>query len=95
MRIAVQAQANLQGGVNHGAEEKDFSKDSLEGSMSLYRRGKIWWFKFNLNGATVYESSGLANKEAARAVEDKRHTQLRESRVSYTRRKCSAIHNGC
>jgi integrase len=54
--------------------------------MSLYRRGGIWWHRFKFQGVTVRESSGLTNKEAARAVEDKRHTQLRESRAGYTRR---------
>jgi integrase len=52
----------------------------------LYKRGSTWWYRFRFQNVTVRESSGLRNKEAARAVEDKRHTQLRESRAGYTRR---------
>jgi len=52
----------------------------------LYKRGSTWWYRFKFQGVTVRESSGLSNKEAARAVEDKRHTELRESRAGYTRR---------
>jgi len=54
--------------------------------MTLYKRGGIWWYKFNVQGLTVRESSGLTNKDAARAAEDKRHTALRESRAGITPR---------
>jgi integrase len=54
--------------------------------MSLYKRGEVWWYKFDFCGATIRESSGLTNKEEARAVEDDRHAELRRSRVGYRRR---------
>ena len=37
--------------------------------MTLYRRGKVWWFEFLLNGIRVRQSSKLTNKELARKVE--------------------------
>jgi integrase len=49
--------------------------------MSLYRRGNIWWYRFEFQGSLIRESTGLTNKEAARGAEDKRHTALRESRA--------------
>jgi integrase len=55
-----------------------------EESMSLYKRGRVWWYRFEFQGSLIRESTGLSNKEAARAVEDKRHTALRESRSGFT-----------
>jgi len=53
--------------------------------MSLYRRGRVWWYRFEFQGSLIRESTGLSNKEAARAVEDRRHTALRESRSGFIR----------
>jgi integrase len=52
--------------------------------MSLYRRGNIWWYRFEFQGSLIRESTGLTNKEAARRAEGKRHTALRESRAGVT-----------
>src|SRR5207245_6685224 len=52
--------------------------------MSVYKRGGIWWYKFNFQGVTIRESSGLTNKEAARGREQSRHTELREGRAGIT-----------
>lgn len=41
--------------------------------MSLYRRGNVWWYKFNFQGVTVRESSGLTNKEAASGLSRSNH----------------------
>jgi hypothetical protein len=30
--------------------------------MSVYRRGKIWWYTFEFQGRRVQESSGFTNK---------------------------------
>jgi len=46
----------------------------------LYKRGDIWWYKFNFQGTTIYESTGLTNKEAAREVEHEQHNLLRKRR---------------
>jgi integrase len=51
-----------------------------EEAMTLYRRGRIWWYQFEFQGALIRESSGLTNKEAARAVEDNRKADLRNGR---------------
>jgi integrase len=48
--------------------------------VTLYRRGTRWWFRFEFQGALIRESTGLTNKEAARAVEDNRKADLRNGR---------------
>jgi integrase len=48
--------------------------------MTLYRRGRIWWYQFEFQGALIRESSGFTNKEAARGVEDKRKGDLKAGR---------------
>jgi len=32
--------------------------------MSLYRRGKTWWYVFEFGGRKIQESSGHQNKSA-------------------------------
>ncbi len=49
--------------------------------MSLYKRGNVWWYRFEFQGSPIRESTGLTNKEAARAAEGVRHTALRQSRA--------------
>jgi integrase len=53
--------------------------------MSIYKRGRTWWYQFEFQGSLIRESSGLTNKEAARRAEGVRHTALRESRAGVTR----------
>jgi len=53
--------------------------------MSVYRRGGIWWYRFNFEGATIRESTGLTTKEAAREKEDERHNDLRKGRANIRR----------
>lgn len=54
--------------------------------MSVYKRGKCWWYRFNFQGVVIRESTGLTSIEAAREVEDDRHTALRKSRRGIAKR---------
>lgn len=53
--------------------------------MSVYRRGNVWWYRFEFEGRRIQESSGLTNKEAARTTETKRKNDLREGRAGIRR----------
>ena len=55
--------------------------------MSLYRRGKTWWYVFEFGGRKVQESSGHQNKSAALRAETRRRTDLldRAPRVRKTK----------
>ncbi len=44
----------------------------------LYRRGKIWWFKFRFAGRLFRESAKTTSKTLARQAERKRHQSLEE-----------------
>ena len=46
--------------------------------MSLYRRGRVWWYKFRFNGQTVRESSKSGSLTVAREAEKVRERQLVE-----------------
>jgi integrase len=54
--------------------------------MSLYRRGRVWWYEFQFQGAVIRESTGLTNKDAARGVEIDRKHELRTARAGITER---------
>jgi integrase len=54
--------------------------------MSLYRRGKFWWYRFEFQGSLIRESTGLTNKEAAREAEGNRKTALRAARAGISPR---------
>jgi integrase len=54
--------------------------------VSLYRRGRIWWYEFQFQGAVIRETTGLTNKDAARGVEINRKHELRTARAGITER---------
>jgi hypothetical protein len=55
--------------------------------MAVYRRGKIWWYKFRFEGRRIQESSGCTNRTAALRSEAKRKADLLDRRTGFTRRK--------
>jgi len=44
----------------------------------LYRRGKVWWYKFKFGGRLLQESAKTASKDVARRAELKRRRDLEE-----------------
>lgn len=55
--------------------------------MSVYPRGKKWWYVFQFQGRKVQESSGFSNKTAALRAEAKRRTDLLERRAGFIKLK--------
>ena len=55
--------------------------------MSLYRRGKTWWYVFEFGGRKVQESSGHQNKSAALRAETRRRTDLLDRRLGFAKPK--------
>jgi integrase len=55
--------------------------------MSVYRRGKTWWYVFEFGGRKIQESSGFRNKTAALRAEAKRKIDLLERRAGFTKLK--------
>ncbi len=49
--------------------------------MGVYKRGKIWWYKFNWNGEPVRESTKQANKRVAEQIEAAHRTALAKGEV--------------
>lgn len=54
--------------------------------MALYKRGDVWWYEFQFQGARIRESSGLTNKFAAAQVERKRLSDLENRAAGLPRR---------
>ncbi len=54
--------------------------------MSVYRRGKIWWYNFEFEGRHIQESSGFTNRTAALRAEAKRRAELLDRRAGFSRR---------
>jgi integrase len=55
--------------------------------MSLYRRGKTWWYVFVVSGRKIQESSGHQNKCAALRAEARRRTDLLDRRAGFAKPK--------
>src|SRR2546427_5602264 len=53
--------------------------------MSLYRRGRIYWYDFWFRGNRIRQSTGLANKTAAVRAEAIRKAGLAEGRAGIVR----------
>jgi integrase len=54
--------------------------------MAVYRRGKIWWYRFEFCGRRIQESSHCTNKHRAEVIEAKRKTDLAEGRAGINRK---------
>ena len=55
--------------------------------MSVYRRGKTYWYVFQFQGRKIQESSGFTNKTAALRAEAKRRIDLVERRAGFKKLK--------
>jgi hypothetical protein len=55
--------------------------------MAVYKRGTIWWYKFNWNGRTVRESTKQTNKRVAEQMEAADKTSLAKGEVGIRERK--------
>lgn len=55
--------------------------------MAVYKRGKIWWYKFNWNGETIRESTKQTNKRTAEQIEAAHKTALAKGEVGIRERK--------
>ena len=55
--------------------------------MAVYKRGKIWWYKFNWNGETIRESTKQSNKRIAEQMEATHKTSLAKGEVGLRDRK--------
>src|SRR5215469_5243481 len=49
--------------------------------MAVYKRGKIWWYKFNWNGEPIRESTKQSNKRTAEQMEAAHKTSLAKGEV--------------
>jgi integrase len=55
--------------------------------MAVYKRGRIWWYKFNWNGETIRESTKQTNKRTAEQMEATHKTSLAKGEVGIRDRK--------
>jgi integrase len=55
--------------------------------MSIYRRGKVWWYVFEFQNRRIQESSGFQNKTAALRAEANRRSELLHRRAGFTKTK--------
>ena len=49
--------------------------------MAVFRRGKVWWFKFTFSGEQFRESTKQTNKRVAEQIEAARKTGLAKGEV--------------
>ena len=49
--------------------------------MAVYRRGKIWWYKFVWNGESIRESTKQSNKRSRKQMEAAHRTSLAKGEV--------------
>jgi hypothetical protein len=49
--------------------------------VAVYKRGKVWWFKFTFNGEPFRESTKQTNKRVAEQIEAARKTGLAKGDV--------------
>ena len=57
----------------------------------IYKRGKVYWYKFVFNGALVRESSKQGNDKVARQMESAHRTALAKGEVGIREKKPAPI----
>ena len=62
--------------------------------MAVYKRGKIWWYKFNWNGEAIRESTKQSNKRTAEQMEATHKTSLAKGEVGLRDRTSAPIAEG-
>ena len=55
--------------------------------MAVYKRGKIWWYKFSWNAESIRESTKQTNKRVAEQMEAAHKTSLAKGEVGIRDRK--------
>src|ERR1700677_4258807 len=59
-------------------------------AMALYKRGRVWWYKFTWNGEPIRESTKHTNKRVAEQIEAAHKTSLAKGEVGIRDRKPAA-----
>jgi integrase len=54
--------------------------------MAVYRRGKVWWYRFEFGGRRIQESSRCTNKHKAEQLEAKRKADLVDGNAGIRRK---------
>src|SRR6266576_2544778 len=55
--------------------------------MSIYKRGRIYWYKFTFNGEAIRESTRQTNQHTARQMESAHRTSLAKGEVGLREKK--------
>src|SRR5260221_254206 len=55
--------------------------------MAVYKRGRVWWYKFTWNGEPIRESTKQTNKRVAEQMEAAHRTSLAKGEVGIRDRK--------
>jgi hypothetical protein len=50
-------------------------------AMAVYKRGKVWWYKFTWNGEPIRESTKQTNRRVAEQIEAAHKTSLAKGEV--------------
>jgi integrase len=59
--------------------------------LSLYKRGDIWWYKFQFKGLSIRESARTSNKAIAATRERERHAKLEDGSAGRKRPSAPAL----
>ena len=54
--------------------------------MTLYKRGRVWWYEFQYEGARIRESTRTRNRRAAEEIEAARRAELARSGAGIARK---------
>jgi integrase len=55
--------------------------------MAVYRRGRVWWYRFTWNGRAIRESTKQTNKRVAEQIEAAHKTSLAKGEVGIRQKK--------
>jgi len=81
------------GRLAQGTAPKEEARNAEERQVMIYKRGKVYWYKFVWQGRLVRESTKQGNDKVARQMEAAHRTSLAKGEVGIREKKAAATLN--
>jgi len=59
--------------------------------VAVYKRGKVWWYKFQFNGESIQKSANTSDKEVAKQIESAHRVRLAKGEAGILERPAAPV----
>src|SRR5271168_4289982 len=69
----------------HHQQQRSGTREGV--AMAVYKRGRVWWYRFTWDGTAIRESTKQTNKRVAEQIEAAHKTSLAKGEVGIRQKK--------